>query len=333
MKEKNHNPQPLLLNQGYAVEQAYSNIDEMLGVSDNWEHHCTYQLLPCGIVGEHQILQLHAMQITYGERLGGMMNEVVTAKECFTFAVIEESEDKMCLHRTKLKAGDIVFFDDSQAFSFIFNSNIKFCVVNIKNESLGSHKALFTKLLQHTIKDTDAILSKTLRKIWEKRDTLLQSTEKCKKIESEVYKVLDTLLAIQTPQISKLTKGEEIALDIRNRVYAHMDGKINIKDLAKEYQVSERTLQHSFKSLFGFTPIQFLRILKLNHVHHDLKRLSPQETSVSKIALKWGFTHQGYFSKYYTELFGENPSTTLKTSSSLKKEMGTDCVLRQEEMI
>lgn len=332
MKEKAHNPQPLLLSQGYATNQSFSNIDEMLSPSDNWEHHCTYQLLPHGIVGQHKILQLDSMQITYGERLGGLMNDIVTAKDCFTFAVIEESEDKMCLHRTKLKAGDIIFFDDSQAFSFIFNGNIKFCVVNIKNESLGVYKEVFLKALQHTIKDTDAVLSKTLRKVWKEREKLFESVESCQKIELETCEVLRSLLKAQIPQMSKLTKGEEIALDIRNRVYAHMDGKINIKDLAREYQVSERSLQHSFKSLFGFAPVQFLRILKLNHIHHELKRVSPQDTSVSKVATKWGFTHLGYFSKYYTDLFGENPSTTLKTSSSLEKSMDTACALRQEEM-
>ena len=41
---------------------------------------------------------------------------------------------------------------------------------------------------------------------------------------------------------------------------------------------------------------------------------NPTETSVMKIAQKWGFAHMGRFSQYYTELFGENPSVTLKTA-------------------
>ena len=90
-----------------------------------------------------------------------------------------------------------------------------------------------------------------------------------------------------------------------------MDGKVSISSLSKQHAVSEKTLQNSFKSLFGFTPKLFLRQLKLNLVHHDLVNSSSSYTTVSRIAQKWGFTHMGRFSQYYTILFGENPSVTL----------------------
>lgn len=332
MKDKIHHPQPLLLTRGYWIDQSYTNIDEMLGASDNWEHHCTYQLLPHGIIGAHQILQLHTMQLTYADRLGGMMNDVVTAKECLTFAVMEESKDKMCFHRTKLRAGDIVFLDDSQAFSFMSNGTIRFCVVTIQNKHLGSLKPLFLKALQHTIQDTDQVLSTLLRNIWEERDSVSYSVASSQKSESEVLKALTTLIEAQIPQLPKLTKGESIALDIRDALYSYMDGAISIESLAKEHQVSEKTLQNSFKSLFGFTPKRFLRLLKLNHVHHELKYLDSKENSVSKVAQKWGFSHMGQFTRYYTELFNENPSHTLKSDCFQKEGMDTSCVMRQDEI-
>ena len=40
----------------------------------------------------------------------------------------------------------------------------------------------------------------------------------------------------------------------------------------------------------------------------------------------------GRFSQYYTELFGENPSVTLKREHTLEKSMTSDCASRQEEM-
>ena len=61
---------------------------------------------------------------------------------------------------------------------------------------------------------------------------------------------------------AKLTKGEKTALAIRDQVYHHMDGKVNIDAFAKQYQVSIQTLENAFKSLFGFTPKKFLQLLK-----------------------------------------------------------------------
>jgi len=41
----------------------------------------------------------------------------------------------------------------------------------------------------------------------------------------------------------------------------------------------------------------------------------------------------GRFSAYYTELFAENPSLTLKNSLANEKGLKEACVSRQEEMV
>jgi len=43
--------------------------------------------------------------------------------------------------------------------------------------------------------------------------------------------------------------------------------------------------------------------------------------------------HMGQFSHYYTELFGENPSQTLKTDYRISIPIANSCVRRQEEII
>ena len=155
---------------------------------------------------------------------------------------------------------------------------------------------------------------------------------KGKEAEEEILAVIMKLLSEQTPVIPKLTTGEKISLDIRDKVFGHMDGYMNISSLAKEYNISEQTLQNSFKSLFGYTPKHFFRLLKLNLVHRELMENNPEQTIVSEIASKWGFVHMGRFSAYYKELFGEYPSVTLKTSYTQEENTMEACVERQEEM-
>ena len=76
-----------------------------------------------------------------------------------------------------------------------------------------------------------------------------------------------------------------------------------------------------------------MRLLKLNLVHNDLMQSKPKEVTVLGVAQKWGFSHMGRFCKYYTELFGENPSVTLKTMSPLIERMSKECVERKEEIV
>ncbi len=336
MKKNIYNPPPLTLTEGYFSDKQYDSYAMMEESINNWKQLCSYQLRPHGLSGRHQVLQLHSMQIAYAHRKGGTMHNAGSAKECLTVAVVETCADKVCFGRMKLQAGDILFFDDRYPHNFIANDSIQFTAVTIRKSSLGARKQRLFKALNKCIKDTDARFATTLHEIW-KRFTgpshEKMDTQNYQEAEEEILNVLMELLAAQTPAVPKLTVGEKIALDIRDQVFHHMDGNISIASLAEKYEVSEQTLQNSFKSLFGFTPKLFLRLLKLNIVHYELKQSAPNETTISKIAIKWGFRHMGRFSAYYTELFGENPSQTLKTMDKIEEDVEKTCVARQEEMI
>jgi len=336
MKDKKHIPPPLILTEGYCVDYYYDGLEEMRRHTDNWELHCTYQLLPNALSGRVRLLQLHSMQLSCVQRPGGMMDNSSSAKDCLTFAVLAESADKVCFDRMKIQPGDIVFFDDSRPLNFMTNDAFKLCAVTMQKEKMGALLPEISQTLYHTIRDTDDVMAKALNHIWEEF-TDQDDAQKDKKVfidaEKRIGNILMKLLQEQTPIPPKLTKGEEKALDIRDQVYRHMDGKINIGSLAQQHHISEKTLQNSFKSLFGFTPNHFLRQLKLNLVHNELKKSDPSQSTVSRIAQKWGFVHMGDFSRFYTALFCENPSQTLKRDYHGDPAIEKSCASRQEEMV
>ena len=263
------------------------------------------------------------------------MHNIGSPKECFTIGVAEACAGKVCFGHLKLQTGDILFWDDSYPHNFVTNDAVQFTIVTIRKSDLGSRLPKLSKAIDHLIHDTDARFATTLREIW-KRFTESshekKNTQSYQEAEEEILSVVMELLSEQIPAKPKLTEGEKIALSIRDQVFHHMDGNISISSLAKQYKVSEQTLQNSFKSLFGFTPNLFLRLLKLNIVRQELQKSDPGQSTVSKIAFKWGFSHMGQFSAYYTELFGENPSLTLKNTQSDEKGLEEACVSRQEEI-
>jgi len=323
----------LTLNAGSYLEEQYNNYNEMANSStDNWDYKCTYELKPRALTGLHQILQLENMMISLVDRPGGMMHDVLSAKDSISIAVHIDLEDKACLDRMKCFKGDIVLFDDSKPYNYMTNARVVLSVITIHKDAFGDMLPLFKNAIMHKFYDTDAKLGTVSQEIWNEF-TSTNPNKNYKEAEKKIITILKEFASTQEAKPAILTNGEEVAFAIRQQVYEHMDGNLKVDDLVKQYKISERTLQNSFKSLFGFTPKIFMRNLKLNLVRHDLSHKTNHDTTVLKVANKWGFFHMGRFSKYYKELFEETPFETLQRAFDDDKTFTGECVVRQEEII
>lgn len=82
--------------------------------------------------------------------------------------------------------------------------------------------------------------------------------------------------------------------------------------LAASVGVSARQLQAEFRAGDHVPPMRYLRLVRLRHVHHDLRKADPRRgDTVAEIALRWGFTHLSRFSADYRRCYGELPSEVL----------------------
>ena len=294
----------------------------------NWDHLCTYELLPTALNGHHQVLQLNSMQLSFSKRDGGVMHDALAPKDCLSIAIVQRCDNKACFGGMKLHRGDIIIFDDSKHINLISNDVVEVIIISIPKKNMPLFVKKVSPYLGHYIHDTNYVLSDLLNEIL--NTFVLHNTYQ--KADKNITDLFLKLLNNQTPKVPKLTKGEKIALEIREKIYLHMDAKIDIRSFALEYNISEQTLQNSFKSIFGFTPKLFFRLLKLNLVHHELKTTCIKQNTIQKIANKWGFTHMGYFSSYYTKLFGVNPIDTLKKEFLKDDSMTKPCTGRKEEI-
>lgn len=90
-----------------------------------------------------------------------------------------------------------------------------------------------------------------------------------------------------------------------------LDSLPTIADICQAVDVSERTLQYAFRRYVNVTPMTYLRLCRLNRVQAALRQLDPDSTTVTTVALRYGFLHLGRFSADYKNTFGELPSETL----------------------
>lgn len=128
-----------------------------------------------------------------------------------------------------------------------------------------------------------------------------------------VMMALLEVLKEETPQPAKTQSyyhRKKVVDCARQFLDHHLDEPVTVTQLCEVTNVSRRTLQYSFESILGISPIQYLRISRLNGVRRNLVQAEKGQ-SVSDIAAQWGFWHLSQFAKDYKQLFGETPSKTL----------------------
>jgi len=320
------------LQEGELLEKEFVSYQDMAEHSPDWSLFCNYLLEPNGMDGSYKVLELSNMQISHSDMVGGFMYSFEAPKDKVCFSIMQEIKGHACFESMKLKSGMIAVFDDQKAYNFMSNAKIKIFDVAI-DKSIDS--PLIKRLLDANMMyfvDTDGIMADILLEILKKYDN---NSEKAmlSKIEEKVITGMLNLIADQEPQAPKCTKGEYVALEIRDLVFKHIDCKLNTITLSEQYQITPQTLQNSFKSLFGYTPQLLLRLMKLNLVHHELYESKVGESTVLRVAQKWGFSHMGRFSGYYKALFGETPSATLEEQDHEDDGMRVGCVERKEEIV
>ncbi|OKP00251.1 AraC family transcriptional regulator [Xenorhabdus eapokensis] len=97
---------------------------------------------------------------------------------------------------------------------------------------------------------------------------------------------------------------------VQEYLQAHAHDPITVEQLAQVAGVSLRSLYAGFRQFLNISPMQYLRDLRMAHVRTEL--LAGEATSVTSVALRWGFAHMGRFSAEYKARYGETPSESLK---------------------
>ncbi|MFE4257910.1 AraC family transcriptional regulator [Streptomyces sp. NPDC056883] len=91
---------------------------------------------------------------------------------------------------------------------------------------------------------------------------------------------------------------------------AHRD--ITLADIAASIPVTPRAVQYAFTRHADTTPLGHLRRVRLTRAHAELLAADPAAgATVSGVAARWGFAHQGRFAAAYRQVYEVAPSVTL----------------------
>jgi AraC-like DNA-binding protein len=91
----------------------------------------------------------------------------------------------------------------------------------------------------------------------------------------------------------------------------NLGNPITRDQLAEVSCCSIRTLSRSFEKKYGIGPMAFIKQRRLDAAYLELLSAKPDTTTVTQVAINYGFAHTGKFAIEYGKAFGESPSTSL----------------------
>jgi AraC-like DNA-binding protein len=96
-------------------------------------------------------------------------------------------------------------------------------------------------------------------------------------------------------------------------IEAHPHLDITVSDIAQAAFATPRAVQLAFRRHLDTTPMAYLRRVRLDRAHDDLRNATPGDgQTVAAIAARWGFRSPSTFATRYRAAFGRSPSDTLR---------------------
>ncbi|HEY6359625.1 MAG TPA: helix-turn-helix domain-containing protein [Vicinamibacterales bacterium] len=87
---------------------------------------------------------------------------------------------------------------------------------------------------------------------------------------------------------------------------------VSVAELSRMAGVSERTLRAAFHDVLGLSPKRYAITQRLHAAREALAVADPETTTVTDVAMAYGFFELGRFAGRYRHTFGEVPSRTLR---------------------
>jgi AraC-like DNA-binding protein len=204
-------------------------------------------------------------------------------------------------------------------------NNCFFIVCNFYVDALGAYKE---RMLQETtsactlleprislLTATGSELFRSVTKAWVALgiDDSLVSEIQRQEMEDDL---LASFLSLSEDPLAidreALSSADFVLKRAEDYICANLDKAITRDELADTTGVSIRGLNRAFQKKYGSGPMAFVGQRRLDACFTKLAGSEPEATTVSDVAMSYGFSHFGDFAMAYKKAFGESPSTSLR---------------------
>ena len=145
-----------------------------------------------------------------------------------------------------------------------------------------------------------------IQRLREKVNVISDSTEELNAeiLEVEILKLLFDCFGSSTAKSVKDVYAE--LTQAVNYIMVNRNKSISIQEICEEFEISPRTLRYQFNRLYGISPSNFIKAIRLNNLYKALKENNRKEP-IFVTANRLGFSHMGQLAKEFKGLFGLYP--------------------------
>lgn len=303
-------PPDVVFHPGLIVNESFTDYKEFQRGAKNHLILTRYRLGSGPFYGVHDGIQLFGMQFGHADRHEGVISDGVTPKDCLTMGVIQRADGTACVDRVPLREGDMIVVDDRAPYRFASGRRVRMTIVSIHKSLFKAHRLPIPDTFPVVFHDKNASFSSLIDRLWSEVTSWKPgeaAPERLHAMDDEVIRGVAE--ALESPRLPEPVHG--IGFDARDYLLDSLDEVGTVEALAARFNVSYRTLETSFRTLFGMTPKQLMDILRLNRAHEALCRADANETSVTDVAMHWGFKHLGRFARRHKAMFDTYPKEAL----------------------
>ncbi len=319
-KNKNKIQKKFILKDNNNFHATFNNYDDLEKFAENWSFSCKYRFGKRPLSGVFDIYQYDDFQLVHVSYEDGLMYNGYAPDNTLSVIVIVKSNANICLNRIKMNEHEVLVFDSNKKYEIVFSEPLTMGVISIKKSFIKLNFPKLLDTLDSTFKDSELALTKLTIAL---KNNIPVSKE-------SFIEALHVSINTENVLTKELTNGEKKAFETRDYILSELENDININLLSERANVSDKTMQSSFKELFGFPPKRFIHIMRLNLAHRDLTQ--NKELSVSNISLKYGFKNFGRFAKQYKEIFGVLPSKVSTSYINTKNHIGISCLKVEDNL-
>jgi transcriptional regulator GlxA family with amidase domain len=109
---------------------------------------------------------------------------------------------------------------------------------------------------------------------------------------------------------------EQLVTRVMEFLRDNLGEPMTVAELSRLAGVSERTLRAAFHDVLGLSPKQYDITERLRAARAALSAADPDTTTVTDVAMTYGFFELGRFAGRYRDVFGEVPSRTLRQAGT-----------------
>jgi len=226
-----------------------------------------------------------------------------------------------------LRFGDVVFHGRGERMHQRTNGEYQWGLISLPPERLAAYNKALTgtsiatpregRILRPSRSDAKRLLGLHSRicRLAETRHELIANPEVARALEQELIHALVNCLTVGDAggNLKKRRHHADIMVRFEDALAAHGDPHLNLPALCSAIGVPERTLRACCTEFLGMSPTRYHLLRRLNMVRSALRRADPETTSVAEIAREHQFLELGRFAVAYRTVFGEMPSSTLRS--------------------